>query len=74
MKRKEVDRMTPEIFKTLSYEEQVEFLEVCKADFDVVHDLQTDRNRFKRIVDKLTKQLRDLGVEPCTQYDKELLK
>ena len=74
MKRKEVDRMTPEIFKSLSYEEQVEFLEVCKADFDVVHDLQTDRNRFRRIVFKLNEQLRELGVEPCTKYENELLK
>lgn len=74
MKRKEVDAMDVQTFMGLPYESQVEFIETCKADFDVVTDLIRDRKVYQRVIDKLIKQLERNGLTPCTSYNVEVFK
>lgn len=68
MNKKQVEAMTPDRFKRLDYAEQIEFLEVCKADYAVIKDLIRDRNEFRDLYYKLYKQLKDHGIEPFKDY------
>lgn len=68
---KSILKMTPEHFMELPPEDQLEFLETCKADFLVVNDLIRDRATYRKVVQKLTKQLESAGLTPVTNYDKE---
>lgn len=68
---KSILKMTPEHFMELSTEDQWNFLETCKADFLVVNDLIRDRATYRKVVQKLTKQLESAGLTPVTNYDKE---
>lgn len=70
---KSILKMTPEHFKELSYEDQLNFIETCKADFLVVRGLIQDRYVYRKVVSKLTKQLENAGLTPETNYDKECM-
>lgn len=71
MKTTDVLKMNPKRFKELSYEEQIDFIETCQADFQVVRDLIKDRSVYRTVVKKLTNQLESNGLIPVTTYLQE---
>lgn len=71
MKTTDVLKMNPERFKKLSYEEQIDFIETCQADFQVVRDLIKDRSVYRTVVKKLSEQLESNGLIPVTTYLQE---
>lgn len=38
------------------------------TDLEIIQGLIADRRRYRSVVNKLTKQLLDNGIEPCTDY------
>lgn len=66
---KKIEHMTPAMFNKLSYPEQVEFLETCKADFLIINDLIKDRNEFRKGYYMLYNEITRLtGKEPETTF------
>ena len=59
------------IGKNATEEDKRNYIERKQADIDVVNGLRTDRIIYRRVVDKLTKQLVNAGLKPCTDYFKE---
>lgn len=72
MNSKRIHKMTVLEFRDMSFEEQLDFIETCQADFSVVQDLIRDRQIYRRVVNKLSKQLSDLGQKPITDYQSEV--
>lgn len=63
--------ITYDIFSKWSEEDKRNYIERKQADIDVVNGLINDRIIYRRVVDKLTKQLVNAGLKPCTDYFKE---
>lgn len=58
-------------FNKLSDYDKALFLHQKVADLEVINGLIADRRRYRSVVKKLTDQLVENGIEPCTDYFKE---
>lgn len=65
---KNLEKLTPEGFSRLPYEDRLYVLEECKANWLVVHDLIRDRNELRDCYFKLKQQLIEAGIEPAIDY------
>ena len=53
-------------FTKMSLEDQYEFIMTKSADMIVVKDLIREKRKYRDVISKLTKQLIDNGLVPCT--------
>ena len=44
------------------------------TDYDIIIGLQKDRRIYKKVVEKLTDQIKSSGQVPVTDYDTEVMK
>lgn len=71
MNKSDIVRMNLERFHLLTTSEQYDFIKTVQSDLEITDNLRTDRNRFRSAYYKLLEQLKNLGVEPITTYEKE---
>lgn len=66
--------ITPNVLRSMTDKELQEvctFLLQKSVDVVILQDMIMDRNDFRDCYYKLTKQLQDIGVEPCIDYFKK---
>ena len=66
--------ITYDIFRNLPEAEKRAYIERISTDYDIIIGLQKDRRVYKKVVEKLTDQIKSSGQVPVTDYDTEIMK
>ena len=74
MKISSMPFITYDIFRNLPEAEKRAYIERISTDYDIIIGLQKDRRVYKKVVEKLTDQIKSSGLVPVTDYDTEVMK
>ena len=71
MKISSMPFITYDIFRNLPEAEKRDYIERISTDYDIILCLVKDRRVYRKVVKKLTDQIKSNGLTPVTDYEHE---